>query len=208
MKLTGESKLFLGILISTAVLIGVAAVAMTKPTPSLSRDELIPKDAHTKGNIQAKAYLVEFSDYQCPACLAAKPIVDEVTAKHKDDLLFVYRNYPLSQHPFAMRAAETAEFAGTQGKYWEMHDLLFASQEKFSDTIFADLVKELKLDEKKFAEDIGKGTYKSRIGEDQAAGDRVGVNATPTFFLNGKKLDLASFDDLVTAVDDAISKVK
>ena len=208
MKLTGESKLFLGILLGTAAIIGIAAVAMTKPAPTLTRSDLVPADAHTRGNPQAKTFLVEFSDFQCPACLAAKPTVDAVVAKYKDDLLYVYRNYPLSQHQFAQRAAETAEAAGAQGKYWEMYDLLFASQEKFSDTIFFDFAKQLGLDEKKFKDDITKEAYKNRILDDIAAGDKFGINATPTFFLNGKKLDLASFRDLTNAVDEAIANAK
>ena len=129
MKLTGETKLFLGILIGTAVIIGAAAVLLTKQAPILSRADLVPASAHTKGNVEAKIYLVEFSDYQCPACLAAKPVVDAIIKQYQDQLLFSYRNFPLDQHPFGQKAAQAAEAAGAQGKYWEMYDLLFANQE-------------------------------------------------------------------------------
>lgn len=204
MKFTGETKMFLGILLGTAAVIAGAAFILTKPAPTLSRADLIAANAHTKGNTQAKTYLVEFSDFQCPACLAVKPTVDEIIAKHKDNLLFVYRNYPLSQHPFSHQAAQAAESAGAQGKYWEMFDLLFANQEKFSDTIFLDLAKQLKLDETKFATDMKNTDLTNKILDDQAAGDRAGLQATPTFFLNGKKLELSSFADLAKAVDEAI----
>lgn len=203
MKLTGETKIFLAIIAVTAVIIGLASLVLTKPAPTLTRTDLVPSNAHTRGNIQAKAYLVEFSDFQCPACLAAKPAVDAVVAAHKDNLLFVYRNFPLDQHPFSHQAAQAAEAAGAQGKYWEMYDLLFANQAKFSDTIFADLSKQLNLDMDKFTADMKNTTLTNRVLDDLAAGNRFGVDATPTFFLNGKKLSLTSMSDLASTVDQA-----
>lgn len=204
MKLTNESKLFLGIIAISVVLIGIASVVLTKPAPALTVAEVMPKGAFTRGNPSAKVSLVEFSDFQCPACLAVKPTLDAVLSKHKDTLIFSYRHFPLDQHPFARKAAQTAEAAGAQGKFWEMYDLLFANQDKFSDTMFSDLAKQLSLDMEKFEKDMKSSELTNRVANDQADGTRFGVNSTPTFFLNGKKLNLSSFDDLTREVDAAV----
>ncbi len=208
MKLTSESKIFLGIIAISVVIIGIASLVLTKPAPTFTNNDLIPKGAYTKGNPNAKTVLVEFSDFQCPACLAAKPTLDSILGKHKENLLFSYRNFPLDQHPFSHKAALTAESAGLQGKYWEMYDLLFANQAKFSDALFPELAKQLSLDMTKFEQDTNSTTLKDKITADLQDGTKFGVNSTPSFFLNGKKLELSSFDDLAKAVDEAISNSK
>jgi protein-disulfide isomerase len=204
MKFTGETKLFIAIIAVTAVIIGLASLVLTKPAPALTRGDLVPEGAHTKGNTEARVYLVEFSDFQCSACLAFKPTVDAIIQSHKDKLLYVYRHFPLDQHPYSHTAAYAAEAAGLQGKYWEMFDLLFANQAKFSDSIFAELAAQLQLDPEKFAGDLKSSSVAGRIQEDLAYGNRIGINATPTFFLNGEKLELTGFDDLTRAVEEAI----
>lgn len=208
MKLTNESKIFLGIIAISVLVIGIASVVLTKPASTFTTSEVMPKDSYTKGNTNAKVSLVEFSDFQCPACLTAKPAVDAIVTKHKDKMVFSYRHFPLDQHPFARKAAQAAEAAGAQGKFWEMYDLLFENQLKFSDTIFADLAKQLSLDMSKFEEDMKSSALTNRIDSDQADGTRFGVNSTPSFFLNGKKLELSSFDDLTKAVDEAVAIAK
>ena len=205
MKLTNESKLFLGIIAISVVIIGIASIVLTKPTPTFTNAELLPKEAYAKGNPNAKVVLVEFSDFQCPACLAAKPTVDALFTKHKDKMIFSYRHFPLDQHPFSHKAAQAAEAAGVQGKFWEMYDVMFANQEKFSDTIFTDLAKQIGLDMTKFEADMKSGTLTNRVTSDQADGTKFGVNSTPSFYLNGKKLELSSCDDLTKAVDEAAS---
>ncbi len=206
MKLTGETKLFLGIIIATIALIGGAIFLFSKSAPILSRKDLIPSGTPTRGNADAKVFLVEFSDFQCPACKAAKPAVDAVVTQYKDKLVFGYRYFPLDQHPFGMKAAMAAETANRQGKFWEMYDVLFANQEKFSDSIFTDLAKQLNLDMDKFTKDLADNTIKQKIEQDRSYGSQIGVNATPTFFLNGKKLDLTSFGDIKKAVEEAVNK--
>jgi protein-disulfide isomerase len=208
MKLTGESKLFLGILLASAAVIGIAAVLLTKPAPTFTREELLPQTAHTKGNKEAKAYLVEFSDFQCPACLAAKPTVDAVVNQYKDKLIFSYRYFPLDQHPFGEKTAIAAEAAAAQGKFWEAYDFLFANQDAFSDSFLAKFPTALKLDEVAYMKALDDPATKNRVLDDLAAGNRFGVNSTPTFFLNGKKLDLMNFADLKTAVEEAVKNTK
>jgi protein-disulfide isomerase len=206
MKLTGESKVLLAIVGITAVIIALAAVVMTKPAPVFTRTELIPPGAHTKGNPDAANYLVEFSDFQCPACAAIKPLVDQIIKENEGNLLFVYRHFPLTQHPFAQKAAEAAEAAEAQGKFWEMFDLLFANQDKLSDSLFTELAAQLKLDTTVFTADLSSGKYRESVLADLREGNRLGINATPTFFLNGRKLDLSSYADLKTAVEQALNK--
>lgn len=207
MKFTSESKFFIGIIGATVIIILGALILFSKPTPekpALARQDLIAPDTRVIGNASASAFLVEFSDFQCPACKAFQPAVDIVVDKYKDRLLFAYRHFPLDQHPFAEESALTAEAAGEQGKFWEMGKLLFENQEKFSDDLWKELAKQLGLDEKKYDEAFSSKPLKDKVDRDRAYGDQIGVNATPTFFLNGKKLELTSQADLVKAVEEAI----
>lgn len=205
MNITSETKIFLGIILATVVIIIGALFFFSKPTPSITREEMIPPGITATGSADAKVYLVEFSDFQCPACGAFKPYVDEIRMSHKDKLLFAYRHFPLSQHQFALPAAYAAEAAGEQGKFWEMYDFLFSNQEKLSDEKIAEGAKLLGLDLKKYGEDTKSEKIKNKIEKDLSDGQKFGVNATPTFFLNGQKLELASFGDLKKAVDEALS---
>ncbi len=206
MKFTGETKLFLGIIgVTVALVIGAVFLFSAKPAPvALARQDVLGAQAQTKGDANAKVFLVEFSDFQCPACKAAKPAVDAVVAQYKDKLVFGYRHFPLDQHQFAAKAAIAAEAAGQQGKFWEMYDLLFANQEKFSDSVFPDLAKQLNLNMDEFTKAMADSAILQKIQKDRDYGVQIGVNATPTFFLNGKKLNLTSFDDLKNAVAEAV----
>lgn len=207
MKLTGETKLFLGIIVATLSIIVGGVFLFSKPAtpePQIPREKLVTPDAHTKGNASASAYLVEFSDFQCPACRDAKPFVDATVEKNKDQFLFVYRHFPLDQHPFGERAAIAAEAAGAVGKFWEAYDFLFQNQEKFSDDFLNSFAKQLKLDEKKYQTALADETQKNKVITDRTEGLSLGVNSTPTFFLNGRKLSLTSFADLEKLVGEAI----
>lgn len=211
MKFTGETKIFLGILAATVAIIGIAVFFVSKPaTPPtpLPRETLIAADAHAIGNASASAYLVEFSDFQCPACRAFAPTVDALVNKYNDKLLFVYRHFPLDQHAFAVPAALAAEAAGKQGKFWEMYTLLFINQDKFSDAPWKDLANQLSLNLDQFEVDTlnpeSKTALLAKIEKDRTAGIELGVNATPTFFLNGRKLTITNPGDLKNAVEEMI----
>ena len=203
MNFTGESKFFIGIIVATLVLVIGGVAFLSRPETTIPRAELV-KGTNVKGATDSKVYLVEFSDFQCPACKAAKPFVDEVLKKYGDKIVFVYRHFPLDQHPFGQKAAETAEIAASQGKFWEMYDLLFANQERFSDEVFVELANKVGIPGETFKKDLENHTYTKKVNEDQAAGTRFGVNSTPTFFLNGKKLVLTSLTDLQTEVEKAL----
>ncbi len=206
-NLTSESKFFLSILIGSVLLIVVAAFALSRPTPKvvLPRETLMPVTAHVTGNSSASAYLVEFSDFQCPACGTFEPTVESLLAKYSDRLAFSYRHFPLPQHSEGIPAALAAEAAGKQGKFWEMHNLLFKNQKSLSDSIYTSLAKELDLNLIAFEKDRKDSSISAIISADTDSGTAIGINATPTFFLNGVKLELAEPADLVTAVENALS---
>ena len=148
-----------------------------------------PED-HAEGPGEVSVTLVEYGDYQCPHCGHAYPIVKRLQKDFGKRLRFVYRNFPLNEiHPYAFKAAESAEFAGTKGKFWEMHDLLFENQDALSDRLFGDLAHRLKLDTAQLAHALKTGEFADRVQADFSGGVRSGVNGTPTFFINGERHD-------------------
>jgi protein-disulfide isomerase len=147
-------------------------------------------DDHAQGPANAPVTLVEYGDYQCPHCGRAHPIVKELQKRFGKQLRFVFRNFPLREiHPYAEAAAETAEFAATHGKFWEMHDLIFENQNSLSEEMLGELVQRLALDKQALREALGSGTFAGRVQSDFSSGVRSGVNGTPTFFVNSQRHD-------------------
>jgi protein-disulfide isomerase len=144
---------------------------------------------HIQGKSDAAVTLVEFGDFECPACGAAYPAVKEVQQRLGDRLRFVFRNYPLEQHPHAEHAAEAAEAAGAQGKFWQMHDYLFEHQDALGDRQLVEDARAVGLDTSRFVSDLEQGTYTGQVEEDMESGDQSGVAGTPTFFINGQPYD-------------------
>jgi protein-disulfide isomerase len=133
---------------------------------------------------------MEYGDYQCPYCGQAYPIVKELQEQLGKKLRFVFRNFPLStMHPYAEHAAEAAETAGADGKFWEMHDMLYENQEALDDEDLVQYATALGLDPSRFTTDLAKHTKAARVREDFMSGARSGVNGTPTFFINGVRHD-------------------
>jgi protein-disulfide isomerase len=152
-----------------------------------------PQD-HTQGDSDATITLVEYGDYECPHCGRAYPIVKRVQQHFGKRLLFVFRNFPLTQaHPHAESAAEAAEFAATQGKFWEMHDRLFEKQDRLGTELYEKLATELGLDPDTLTSSLDAGKFTDHVRTDFMSGVRSGVNGTPTFFINGERYD-GSFD--------------
>jgi protein-disulfide isomerase len=145
---------------------------------------------HVLGDPSAKVVLLEYGDFQCPYCAQADEVIFQILEKFPDDVCFIFRNFPLKElHPDAMFAAQAAEAAAGQDKYWEMHRLLFERQETLE---FEDLIQfaaELKLDVQQFIHDIEDESYSEKVGEDIRSGRRSGVESTPTFFLDGVRYD-------------------
>lgn len=156
---------------------------------------------HIFGNKDSKTVLIEYGDFQCPGCGGLHPKLKPVVEENKDNIAFIFRNFPLSSiHPNALAAASAAEAAGLQDKFWEMHDLLFENQNEWSEakldertTIFEKYAEELELDITKFKEDIESKEIAQKIKRDQALGKKAGVESTPTLILNGKKLNQSQF---------------
>lgn len=205
MRMTGETKFFLGIIVATLAIIILGVWWTSKPAPSISKEQLIVAGAATKGFEASPDYLVEFSDFQCPACKLFKPQVDEILNKYSDRMLFVYRHFPLMQHPYGQKAAMASIAAQNQGKFWEMYDYLFANQEKLSDEVVLTGAAEMGLDVEKFKADWESDDTKNKVQKDTADGASLGVNSTPTFYLNGVKLNLANLNSLSQEVEKAVN---
>ena len=150
-----------------------------------------PERDHTAGPVNASLTLVQYGDYKCPYCGAAYPEVKRVQKELGSKLLFVFRNFPLTNmHEFAMNAAETAEAAAAQGKFWQMHDFLYEHQDTLGDpSIALGYAKRLGLDTQRFEREIAGHVHQKRIKEDFNGGVRSGVNGTPTFYVNGVRHD-------------------
>ncbi len=145
---------------------------------------------HIKGSLEAPVAFLEYGDYQCPHCLQAHSIVRELQERMEDRISFIYRHFPIrSSHPQAQHAAEAAEAAGAQGKFWEMHDLLFENQGALDDESLIQYAGQIGLDQEQFRHDLESGRFKNRVEEDFKSGVRSGVNGTPTFYINGERYD-------------------
>ncbi len=143
---------------------------------------------HTVGPADAPVTLVEYGDYQCPYCAAARPVLEELVERAAGKARLVFRHYPLdSVHPLAQRAAEAAEAAGAQGRFWEMHDRLFSHQERLQlDDILGD-AQAIGLDVERFAEDLRDGVHAPAVQADVESAEHSGVQGTPTFFIGDER---------------------
>lgn len=172
---------------------------------------------HVFGKADSKVLLVEYGDFQCPGCGTAHLRIKAITESYKDQLGFVFRNFPLTSiHPNAMAAAAAAEAAGLQGKYWEMYNNIYENQSEWENLagsnrtdMFVSYAKTLGLDEAKLKTDIAGESINQKISFDEAIAKKINVNATPTFYLNGVNLtnDIWGSDaKLKTAIDNELTK--
>lgn len=174
----------------------------TAQLPAISETDLVT------GNRESNTTLVEYSDFQCPACAAYHPLIKKMLSENGQDFRFVYRHFPLRQHAQAKEAAYAAEAAGRQNKFWEMHDLIFAGQNNWAQKIsakdiFLTYARSLNLDIERFSQDRGLSEIKDKVETDLQGGLKINVNATPTFFLNGKKIQPRNYDEFVNFIKQA-----
>jgi Na+:H+ antiporter, NhaA family len=168
-----------------------------------------PARDHVRGPIGAPATLVEYADFQCPYCGDAFPVVHELLERFGEQLRFVFRHMPLSDlHPRAQAAAQGAEAAGAQGRFWEMHDRLFTNQLELGDAELRSHAQAIGLDLERFDREMREGAHTARIEEDYRSGVRSGIPSTPRFFLNGViHLGSATRAELEEAIATEVSAV-
>jgi len=194
-------------------LIAAEIKSSRKESNGLPPDKILETD-HIRGDFNAPVTLLEYGDFQCPACAIYYPIIERLIADvGSSTLRFVFRHFPLGLHANSMPAAYAGESAEEQGKFWEMYGLLYERQtawESSSDpkSIFVGYAKELGLNEEKFLADFGTEKAKNRIDADRIGGTKAGVNSTPTFFINGKQIkDIRSYDEFKKIINDAVPKI-
>jgi protein-disulfide isomerase len=163
--------------------------------------------ARVKGTADAPVTIVEFADFQCPFCSRVQPALKDVLARYQGKVKLAYRDFPLSQiHQHAEMAAEASHCALTQGKYWEMNDAMFADQSNLEEAALVKTAARLGMDANAFSSCLKSGKYKAVVQQDFDAGSQAGVNATPTFFINGEFLSGAQSDaDFTRIIDRQLS---
>jgi protein-disulfide isomerase len=214
-----------GIFLAVIVVITIGAAIISSNNSASSpaaftstQTSAITSSDHARGDATAKVTLIEYGDFECPACGAYEPLVEQLYKAYGDKVLFVFRNFPLYQiHPFAMIAAQAAEAANLQGKYWQMHDLLYSKQAEWtanttfstSDVIskfFNGYATTLGLNVTQFDTDINSSGVKAKVQADLALGNAAQVDHTPTFFINLAQIpNPNSYADFQTALDAAIA---
>jgi protein-disulfide isomerase len=156
----------------------------------------VGENDHVSGPDDAPVTLVEYGDFECPYCGRAYPIVQSMQRRLGSRLRLVFRHFPLSEiHPHAYHAAEAAESAGAQGRFWEMHDTLFEHQDALDDRALLAYAGNIGADVERVTRDLESGTYTRRVRDNFRSGVRSGVNGTPTFFVNGERYDGSWFDE-------------
>jgi len=182
-------------------------VSTSQWEPTLTNPVSDERD-HIQGPPGAPVTLVEYGDYECPYCGAAYPIIKEIQARLGDRLRFVFRNFPITtSHPHSQQAAEAAEAASAQGKFWEMHDILYENQEHLQQQDLLVYGERLGLHVDRFTTDLAEHIHLDRVHEDFMSGVHSGVNGTPTFFINGGRHDGPSdMETLLGALERALSR--
>ena len=210
-----EAKILIGVLVVVVGgMIGLFALANSGsdgPAPKGSKT-VVRADSHKTGS--GSVQLVEFGDYECPACGAAYPTIKQIMKDYDGKVTLYFRNFPLVQiHKNAMMGAEAAESAGAQGKYWEMHDALYDNQKEWGELSSTDAetkvlgyAKNLELDTDKMKSDIDSEKYKQVIQQDMADGNALGIDSTPTIYVNGVKTQDYQYSTLRDAINAALKK--
>ncbi|MFL5391402.1 MAG: DsbA family protein [Myxococcales bacterium] len=183
------------------------------PTPTAAAPQQVqvrnvdPGDGPSIGPKHAKVTIVEWSDFQCPFCGRVDPTVRQILSTYKDDVRLVWRNEPLPFHPNALPAAKAAMAAHKQGKFWQMHELMFAHQNELSEAKYEEWAKQIGLDVARWKADKDSPAIAEAIQKDNSYGQQVGANGTPSFFINGKLIAGAlPFDTFKTMIDEQIAK--
>ncbi|HEX8189608.1 MAG TPA: thioredoxin domain-containing protein [Pyrinomonadaceae bacterium] len=232
-KAPAKSKSTLPFVIIGAVLVAVTAAVLLMSrqpagngTPAAANTSASPAQRQgpqpgasnpwSRGMPTARVTVEEFSDFQCPACGNLEPGLRRVMKDYEDRARFVFRNYPLQMHRYAFLASRAAEAAGAQGKFWEMHDMLYDNQKEWSDSMeprvqFDSYATRLGLDVQRFKADMERQDLAERVKADMLRGNSLGVKGTPTVYLNGRELvpgQLITEDILRREIEAALGQPK
>jgi protein-disulfide isomerase len=161
-------------------------------------------DQPSKGKADASVTVVEFTDYQCPSCAAAQPVLEKLITEYGDRVRFVVRDFPLQMHPEARKAAEAAEAARAQDKYWDFTSILFRNQSALKPEQLKQYAQVIGLDRAKFDAALDNSTFADKVDRDLIDGQKFGVSGTPTFFVNGRRAKDATYEALKAAIDEAL----
>jgi len=210
------------LIVGIAIVVIVAVWAFVKSGPTtvpatnspVAEAPAITGSDHARGNASATVTLIEYGDFQCPACGAYHPIMQQLESEYADRVLFVFRNFPLTNiHDSAQYSAEAAEAAGLQGKYWEMHDWLYENQLKWATlpltarTIIEAHASSMGLNMDRFKKDLESDAVKGKITADVEGANGAGIQHTPTFFVNLKSIpNPTSLEDFKSVLDKALGK--
>lgn len=193
---------------------GIFLYGSNRPTVPTSELLTVAPDDWIKGNKDAPVTIVEYLDFECEACGAFYPVVKRLSEEYKDEVRFVVRYFPLPGHKNSMTSAFAVEAAGKQGKYWEMHDVVFENQRDWGEKqapdpkIFENYARQIGLDMEQYNKNILLQELKDRIERDRKTGQRLGITGTPTFFLNGEKIqNPRDYEEFKALIETAIKKV-
>ncbi|TRZ55421.1 hypothetical protein D4Q76_00525 [archaeon] len=196
-------KKLIGVVI---VMIGLIAVTAGFYFILSGPSNQLPRTEHFLGSANAKVVVVEYSDFQCPACGAAEPTVEQIIHTYGNQIKFVYKNFPLSGHQYAQKAAEAAECAGAQGKFWEMHGRLFANQQALRITDLKNYAQQFGLNATDFNSCLDSGAAAANVKADFNEGLAQKVSGTPAFFVNGRLIEGAQpFEEFKTVIDQELA---
>jgi len=195
--------------IITVILIG-GAVWYSSHAATESNEGVVAQMQHIKGNPDAPVKLVEYSDFQCPACAAFQPVINDVLETFGDQMSFEYKHFPLTAiHPLAEPAARAAEAAGQQGKFFEFHDKLFENQATWSrsqnpTTFFIRYAEEVGIDTAQFRRQLRSSILRDEVRADAAEARSLQLTGTPTFFLNGERMQIQTYQDFFDQIARAV----
>ncbi len=216
--MNGETKVIGGIIALTVIILAGIIIFGGKTAPKatdaikVDKGELVRDDSNKVGLENSKVTIVEFADFQCPACGSAHPILKQIINQYKDRIQFVHRNFPLSIHANAEVASRAAEAAALQGKFWEMHDMLFEKQNEWSTSlkpydIFTGYGQNIGLNVDQFKADIDSTKVIDKIRLDKGDGEALGVNSTPTLYINGEEYNgSVNLVALQSKINDLLNK--
>lgn len=191
--------------------VAIAASIVYANYAANSANEGITFEAHIKGNPDAPVVLTEYADFQCPACGQFQPVVKDLLDTYGDQLAIEFKHFPLiTIHPFAVPAARAAEAAGQQGKFWEMHDKLFENQQVWSrsgspQVFFRQYAEEIGLDIDLYNRHYGASLIKDKIEAGYSEARELGLTGTPSFFLNGERMQFETFEEFESAINIAVN---